>query len=281
MTSSSPPGVLPPSLISAPNHRTQRSSWEPQTSHANANGYTSLNGHTPAAAPSTPILHAHPSNLPHGPRSLSGISLRAGLLGLTFGTSISLTVLLAYLRQPIWRAPFFVATLALFHFLEFFITARFNPSVATISAFLLSQNGSAYNIAHSLALLECVVTHTYLQDWHLVSQEARGILLGAGFVMLLLGQAVRSAAMVQAGSNFNHTVQREKASGHELVTGGIYGWLRHPSYFGFFWWGLGTQVVSGNTLCFVGYAVVLWRFFRDRIQSELVLMLHAMSRWGG
>ena len=94
------------------------------------------------------------------------------------------------------------------------------------------------------------------------------MVLGTGLVMLLLGQVVRSTAMVQAGSNFNHTVQREKASGHELVTGGIYGWLRHPSYFGFFWWGLGTQVVSGNTLCLVGYAVVLWRFFKDRIQSE-------------
>ena len=77
--------------------------------------------------------------------------------------------------------------------------------------------------------------------------------------------------MIHAGSNFNHLIQSKKKQGHVLVTGGIYKHLRHPSYFGFFWWGLGTQVVLGNTVCLVGYAVVLWRFFRRRIESMLTL----------
>ena len=77
--------------------------------------------------------------------------------------------------------------------------------------------------------------------------------------------------MAQAGSNFNHLVQMRRKQGHELVTDGIYAWLRHPSYFGFWWWGLGTQVVLGNWACLVGYAVVLWRFFSGRIESELFL----------
>ncbi len=76
--------------------------------------------------------------------------------------------------------------------------------------------------------------------------------------------------MVHAGSNFNHLVQSKKRKGHVLVTGGVYRYLRHPSYFGFFWWGLGTQVVLGNAVCLVGYAVVLWRFFRRRIESTFV-----------
>jgi len=86
--------------------------------------------------------------------------------------------------------------------------------------------------------------------------------------MISLGQAVRSLAMVHAGTNFNHIVQHRKASEHQLVTTGAYHYLRHPSYFGFFWWGLGTQLVLGNTVCFLGYAVVLWRFFSRRISSE-------------
>lgn len=86
--------------------------------------------------------------------------------------------------------------------------------------------------------------------------------------MLVIGQVIRSTAMAQAGTNFNHTVQMQKNYGHELVTDGMYAWLRHPSYFGFFWWGLGTQVVLGNVVCFMGYAVVLWGFFRSRITSE-------------
>lgn len=94
--------------------------------------------------------------------------------------------------------------------------------------------------------------------------------------------------MLHAGSNFNHLVQKEKKAGHVLVTGGVYRYLRHPSYFGFFWWGLGTQVVLGNAVCLVGYAVVLWRFFRRRIESTSVFLspksfavaASGVGRWG-
>ena len=90
--------------------------------------------------------------------------------------------------------------------------------------------------------------------------------------MLVIGQGTRTVAMIHAGSNFNHLIQRKKKEGHMLVTGGIYRHLRHPSYFGFFWWGLGTQVVLGNAVCLVGYTVVLWRFFRRRIESMYIYL---------
>lgn len=32
--------------------------------------------------------------------------------------------------------------------------------------------------------------------------------------------------------------------------------------------GLGTQIIMGNEGCLIGYAVVLWRFFKYRIESE-------------
>ena len=79
--------------------------------------------------------------------------------------------------------------------------------------------------------------------------------------------------MLHAGTNFNHLVQSKKKAGHVLVTGGVYRYLRHPSYFGFFWWGLGTQVILGNVVCLAGYAVVLWRFFRRRIEKEETLLI--------
>lgn len=49
--------------------------------------------------------------------------------------------------------------------------------------------------------------------------------------------------------------------------------LRHPSYFGFFWWGIGTQLVCGNTLCLLAYAGVLWKFFSSRIKGEEELLV--------
>ena len=256
-----------PSISWPLNRPSTRQPWTPPTP-ASQNGHAAPTATLPTLA--TLPASFHPSNLPSGSKSLSGISLRAHLLGLTLGLSISITVYLLSLPSPLWRAPFFLAALALFHFLEYYVTARHNPAIANISAFLLSQNGLAYNVAHTLAFAECTVSNTLFPNWNILPEWAQIAVLGVGLLALLVGQATRSVAMAQAGSNFNHTVQMQKKSGHELVTNGIYAWLRHPSYFGFWWWGLGTQMVLGNGICFVGYVVVLWKFFKDRIESGSV-----------
>lgn len=220
-----------------------------------------------------------PNNYPAGDKSLAGISLRAFLLGTSLGLTLSLTLLLTTtFPTPFWRVPFFVATLSLFHFLEYFVTARYNTREATVSAFLLSSNGWAYNAAHGSAVVECILSHwlfpgrtalgRMLSFTETVSGTSVSILLVTGFVLVTVGQVVRTLAMAQAASNFNHHVQVEHKTGHVLVKSGLYRFLRHPSYFGFFWWGLGTQLVLGNVVCFVGYAVVLWRFFYTRIKRE-------------
>lgn len=43
---------------------------------------------------------------------------------------------------------------------------------------------------------------------------------------------------------------------------------RHPSYLGFFYWALGTQIMLANPVSIVVFAVVLWRFFKYRIERE-------------
>ena len=63
-----------------------------------------------------------------------------------------------------------------------------------------------------------------------------------GLLMVLCGEGLRKAAMLTAGSNFNHIVQNEKAQSHVLVTSGVYSYFRHPSYVGWFYWSTGTQV---------------------------------------
>ncbi|KAL4778313.1 Isoprenylcysteine carboxyl methyltransferase family-domain-containing protein [Aspergillus varians] len=212
---------------------------------------------------------------PSGSKSLSGISLRAFLLGTKLGLSVSLTIVLL-LRQPtphyLWRLPFFISSLCLFHFLEYYITAAYNTRYADVSAFLLTSNGWAYNVAHISAALECLLTYVFYphDSYFDFTAPVHGVKLQVilGLLLMGLGQTVRSLAMAQAGSNFNHTVQVERKEGHSLVTRGVYAVLRHPSYFGFFWWGIGTQLVLGNVVCLVGYAVVLWKFFSHRIDRE-------------
>ncbi|GAB7339954.1 hypothetical protein MBLNU457_6471t1 [Dothideomycetes sp. NU457] len=203
---------------------------------------------------------------PGGSRSLSGIAVHAFSLGLALATSILLTIHLLQHQNPLWRLPSFIAILSLFHFLEFYTTAAYNLPSAKVSSFLLFSNGRAYNIAHTCAMLEIVAVCTLYPSWLLTVSAPWSRALGLALVVL--GQGIRSLAMMQAGTNFNHIPAKQHREGHELVTKGIYGWLRHPSYFGFFWWAIGTQLLVGNAVCGVAYVLVLWKFFSDRIRGE-------------
>ncbi|EEA25990.1 farnesyl cysteine-carboxyl methyltransferase [Talaromyces marneffei ATCC 18224] len=249
--------------------------WRPPTSSIpstdTSNNYDSSNNYTAYnPTPTAPEKPLDPSVLPNGDMSLSGISTRAFSLGLILGLSFMTTIYLLTIHQtPLWRVPFFVSSLCLFHFLEFWVTAQYNTKYADVSSFLLTSNGAAYNIAHGSAIVECVVSH-YLfgSSTSPILRTVSTILLLFGILCMVVGQTVRTLAMATAGSNFNHIVQVQRREGHVLVTGGIYSFLRHPSYFGFFWWGLGSQLVFQNVICFVGYAVVLWQFFTSRIYRE-------------
>ncbi|KAH8696004.1 prenyl cysteine carboxyl methyltransferase Ste14 [Talaromyces proteolyticus] len=212
------------------------------------------------------------SLLPGGKMSLSGISNRAFILGVVLGVTSVITILLALqpTPTPLWRVPFFISSLCFFHYLEFWVTAEYNTRYADVSSFLLSANGAAYNIAHGSAIVECLVSHWLAPNGYIFNPDSviSVSVTIVGLVLMIIGQIVRTSAMATAGSNFNHVVQVEHRQGHVLVTSGIYRLLRHPSYFGFFWWGLGTQMVLKNVICFIGYALVLWRFFYSRIQRE-------------
>lgn len=245
----------------------------------------------PTLSPSAPAAYEAYSPdrpyLPGQPKSLSGIALRAFGLGaaLALGATGTLVLVLTT-SSPLWRLPFFLAALATFHFLEFWTTARYNTREADVSSFLLTANWPAYAIAHTTASLECLVANVFFPPGGGGSGGAAwyGLLLpfprllgpcvtAAGVALVVVGQVVRSAAMAQAGPSFNHIVQQTQKREHIIVTTGIYGALRHPSYFGFFWWGLGTQLAMGNALCLVAYAAVLWRFFAARIRHEEVFLV--------
>jgi protein-S-isoprenylcysteine O-methyltransferase len=117
----------------------------------------------------------------------------------------------------------------------------------------------------------------------LQSAGLTGITLG--IVVVLIGQALRSMAMIQASTNFSHMVAHHKVNGHRLVKEGVYAyvsryslvehvlmldhrWFRHPSYTGFFYWAVGTQMVLQNHACFIIFASLLLRFFYQRIRCK-------------
>lgn len=88
-----------------------------------------------------------------------------------------------------------------------------------LPAYLL-ENGSMYHIAHATALVEYIVTSylfPQLKSYPYISQ--------VGLVVLLLGQTLRSCAMIHASTNFSHAVAFYKVEGHRLVTDGVYRFL--------------------------------------------------------
>lgn len=200
--------------------------------------------------------------LPGGDRSLAGIAIRAFFLGGGAALGLLLSALLVYYQSRLWRPAFFISALGIFHFLEFWTTAQYNTRTAYVSSFLLT-NGSRYPQALGFAFFETLITSYFFPAWQ--ARITSPTTVAFGVIMIVVGQVVRSLAMMQAGTNFNHQVQSQKNEGHELVTTGVYAYFRHPSYFGFFWWGVGTQVALGNSIGLAGYAFMLWYFFKHRI----------------
>lgn len=89
-----------------------------------------------------------------------------------------------------------------------------------------------------------------------------------GLLLLIIGQACRTIAMFSAKSNFSHHIVDYKERDHVLVQHGIYSVMRHPSYFGFYWWAVGVQLLLINPICLLLFVYWLQKFFSERIAYE-------------
>ncbi|XP_048879979.1 protein-S-isoprenylcysteine O-methyltransferase-like [Brienomyrus brachyistius] len=186
------------------------------------------------------------------------VAMRACLLGFTFGCG-----LLISFGQTTWsHFGWYMCALSFFHYSEYLMTAVMNPHSLTLDSFLLNHSVE-YTVAAVCSWLEFILEKLLIPDL----KQWRWLSL-LGLLMVLSGEGLRKSAMMTAGSNFNHIVQNEKAQSHVLVTAGIYSWCRHPSYVGWFCWSIGTQVMLCNPLCLLGYTLVSWRFFRERVEEE-------------
>ncbi len=171
-------------------------------------------------------------------------------------------LLVAVSEEVYCYAGFYAAALAFFHFSEYMVTSIFNSHTLTIQSFLLNHS-KEYVVAAVASWLEYTIEVYFfpgMKSLHYIS------ILGA--LMVALGETLRKVAMITAGSNFTHLVQYRKKDNHELVTTGVYSLFRHPSYVGWFYWSIGTQVLLCNPVCLLGYAVASWMFFKERIENE-------------
>mmetsp|Transcript_12081 Transcript_12081/g.15246 ORF Transcript_12081/g.15246 Transcript_12081/m.15246 type:complete len:208 (-) Transcript_12081:56-679(-) len=155
----------------------------------------------------------------------------------------------------------YVLALTFFHLAEFFVTAVYNPSVTTADSFMVNQS-EAYTLSALSSWIEFWVRFLFLPSTNNTKVAFIGLLI------LILGQACRTLAMKTCGESFNHLIQQNKKNNHILVTEGIYKYFRHPSYVGFFYWSIATQLLLCNPICTVLYTAASWWFFSRRIPYE-------------
>lgn len=151
------------------------------------------------------------------------------------------------------------------------MTAVFNQHVLSFDSFLLNHSRE-YHLAMTAAAAEYLLTVYFAPQLRLSS------LFHAGLAMSIAGDVVRKLAMITAASNFKHIVATQRDSSHKLVTHGIYGFCRHPSYFGWTMWAVGTQVLLSNYLCIPAFAAAAYLFFRDRIAFEEAYLIRFFGR---
>lgn len=136
-----------------------------------------------------------------------------------------------------WRCfGIYASVLSTFHFSEFLTIAWTNPKAISIDSFILNHS-LAYSIAACSSWVEFLIERYYFPQ-----MKSPDFIFYAGLIICICGEIVRKLAMFTARDNFNHLVQMEKSETHKLVTNGVYRLFRHPSYVGWFYWSIGTQV---------------------------------------
>jgi protein-S-isoprenylcysteine O-methyltransferase len=214
-------------------------------------------------------IDGHQMNLneehPHSNLNLFIVILYSLLLGILF--SVGLSFIDGKLESHFVPLGFYIILLSSFHFSEFFVTSLTNPATLSNSSFLIDQS-SAYVIAISSSFVE------YLVEAYLISDFKKfNVVSMIGLVMAICGELVRKSAMITAGKNFTHYISVSKSPHHELITHGIYSVFRHPSYAGWFYWAIGSQIMLLNPICVVLFTVISYKFFKDRISYEEALLI--------
>ncbi|KAK6175329.1 hypothetical protein SNE40_013817 [Patella caerulea] len=191
-------------------------------------------------------------------------AIRALLLGNIFGFGL----LISFSNTTWTHFGWYLIALSFFHWSEYYTTSVTNPRSLTLESYLLDHSFE-YKIAAVASWTE------FTLEWFLFPglKQYRMISL-VGLLMVIGGEVLRKASMITARSNFNHYVQHIKQHDHQLVTHGVYRYFRHPSYVGWFYWSLGTQIILCNPICLVGYTLASWRFFRQRIHEEEISLLN-------
>ena len=118
----------------------------------------------------------------------------------------------------------------------YLVRAVNNSQNLSLDSFLLNHSFE-YNMAALSSWVEFTIEKFIFSGMKQITW-----LSSTGLLTVVFGDCLRKTAMLTASSNFNHTFQNEKSEMHTLVTRGVHGWFHQPSYMGWFYWSIGTQL---------------------------------------
>ncbi|CAN8256874.1 unnamed protein product [Cochlearia groenlandica] len=148
-----------------------------------------------------------------------------------------------------------------FHTSEYILAVAIHgASKVTLSSLLITKH---YAFAMLISVIEYLIEITLFPG-----MKQRWWISNLGLVMIVFGEIIRKTAIITAGRSFTHLIKIRREDHHRLVTEGVYKIVRHPSYSGFLVWSVGTQVMLCNPVSAIAFAVVVWRFFAERIPYE-------------
>ena len=175
--------------------------------------------------------------------------------------SYSITII--FITKTIYYQFFcYLITLCIYHYTEFFSELLFHFQDLQKDAFLIYQNKN-WVISTSASFIETLLGTYFFHKYKNIK-----ILFILGLLMTIVGQYFRIAALFTGKSNFTHKIQIKKRKNHVLVKYGIYKICRHPSYFGFFIWSVGIEIMCVNPICTIAFTYILFLFFKNRTEFE-------------
>lgn len=199
-----------------------------------------------------------------GPRGMAAVGLEAYALGVGGGIAVALALTSALPSVT----PFltFCAVLSIFHMTEFLFAAIYHSYSCSTESFLIPHS-TAYSMAMAVSVVE------YWIEWLLFPAGSLShTFFYIGLALCVAGQCLRWVSFITAGHNFTHIVSERKQAEHVLVKDGIYRYVRHPGYCGWFWWSVASQMMLANPISTLGFAYFSWKFFVNRIAHEESLL---------
>ena len=190
------------------------------------------------------------------------------IIGIILCSIFSFSLAMLFFTNTIfYQFYLYLLTEIIYHYSEYISVIIYHFYNLEYKSFLLDHSNE-WIFALIFSYLETIIGTIYFRK---IKQNIYTFYLG--IIITIIGQTFRIGALYTGKKNFTHLLSYEKKEGHFLMTTGFYGITRHPSYFGFLVWTIGTQLMCLNIIGLIGFPIGLYLFFEDRIIEEEGLLI--------